>query len=735
MRRLKIISKLIDFAKVRPLFVMVAAVVLIDTIYVNLWFRWPAVQGAGAGQRQTAENQGKVIDRAFDENGNLKSITVGKAICYVNNGEPDFNPPLDSTLKVSGSIKTIEGPMNPGEFNRKTYYGARRIFYEMNADSVELIKAPKIGVREWFYKVRRNFSERILEYFPLEGGTVNTLICADKSELSKERKELYTRVGVGHFLVISGLHISAVGTFIYKLLRRFGLKVRTGCVTAMAFLILYGLLVGFSVSVIRAVLMFCVRLMADVLKRTYDMLNAVALAELINIIINPMCIIDSAFIYSYSTVLSISVYITNRPKQSTKAKDIRSKVRETLKFSGILWLFIMPVNLYISYGCSLVSVVANTMLAPLSVPILIIAFAGFLFSLSGTHFLAGIADFFIAVILRGFDKLCKLIAAIPLFTFNGKPALWKLVIYYVLLLWLIHEGDKHLGKLLRVGVIAGMILFATVPADLTGRVTTLYVGQGECVVIHTGVKSAVVYDCGSTSKTGVGEYILVPYLKATGVSRVEGIFVSHGDLDHAGEVAYLCEKLPQEGITLEHLYVQDIPKESKSKCLLEAESTAARNGIPVTKLSKGQRIIKGAYSFTCLWPVRGSEPADANAGSMVILASLNGFDTLLTGDATGETERQIMNNAKRVSKGPLELLLVSHHGSDSASDSEFLKCINPSTAVVSAGINNRYGHPHKEVLNRFRTLCPETNLLRTDRSGAVSVEFKNQKFSIFPYLK
>ena len=736
MKKSKIISKLTDFLRVRPLFAMAVAILLLDICYVNFTFKWPVVATGDAETGHSVTIQGTVRDKTYDENGRIKSIILNNTICYVNYKAPETaNPPIDSLMRISGEIKAIDSPMNPGEFNRRYYYGARRIFYELSANSEEILRVPRVGVREFFFKIRRDFSKRIMSFFPLEGGTVNTLICADKSYLPESRRSLYTRVGVGHFLVISGLHISAVGTFIYRGLRRVGTKVSSGCIVTVSFLIMYGLMVGFSVSVVRAVIMFLVRLLADVLKRVYDMMNAVALAALINIVFNPLCIADTAFIYSYATVLMISVYITFISGRTRKPKTVSKRISAALKFPAVLWLFMLPINLYLSFGCSLMSVVANTLLAPLSVPILVSSFLGFALSFTGVTFPTGVADFFIALMLRNFDKLCRLVDGAHIFTFRGRPALWKLCIYYVALLWILADKGRNIGKVLATGALLGLILFVTEPVNMAGRVTTLYVGQGECVVIHMGRGRASVYDCGSTSKSGVGEYILLPYLKLTGVSQVEGIFVSHGDLDHAGEVAYLCEALPREGIVVNHLYTQDIPKSAKSSCLLEAERAAIANRIQVTHLSRGQRISDGRLSFTCLWPHKGQAPEDVNAGSMVIMASSGNFDTLLMGDATKETESIIKKSALAAAKGPIEVLLVSHHGSNTASDAGFIEEVQPYAAVVSAGVNNRYGHPHREVLKRFKDICPHTRLLRTDKSGAVSIEKRGKKTVFYAYRR
>ncbi|MBR5761912.1 MAG: hypothetical protein IKX87_07815, partial [Lachnospiraceae bacterium] len=136
-----------------------------------------------------------------------------------------------------------------------------------------------------------------------------------------------------------------------------------------------------------------------------------------------------------------------------------------------------------------------------------------------------------------------------------------------------------------------------------------------------------------------------------------------------------------------------------------------------------------------MWPAKGYSCEDVNEGSMVILASKGDFDALLCGDATGETERHIIKSVAGAMSGNLEFLSVSHHGSNSASDAGFLKALAPRTAVVSAGINNRYGHPHKEVLKRFRQYTPKTVLLRTDKSGAVSVAPRGRRIRIFCFRK
>ena len=211
MKRLKILSRFIDAVTVRPLVAGALAVLILDLIYVNYMFRAPSLNAsadrhADPGKSAiTATFSGRVEDKKYDATGKVTSIVVGKILCYVNHTPDASIPPIDSYVTVRGKAEMIDGAMNPGEFDKKSYYGAKGIFYECSVESIETVRVPGIPVREAFLGLRHRLSDRILKFFVLEGGTVNTLLCGDKTTLDKERKNLYTSVGVGHFLVISGV--------------------------------------------------------------------------------------------------------------------------------------------------------------------------------------------------------------------------------------------------------------------------------------------------------------------------------------------------------------------------------------------------------------------------------------------------------------------------------------------------------------------------------------------------
>ncbi len=700
MKRLKIILRFIEPFKIRPLFLAAIIILIIDIIYVNLIFKWPSA-GKSKDSSSTSCICGKVREKNYDEEGRLKTMIVEDTLCYVNNVPSGREPSVGSLVKATGDRVEFTLPMNKGGFNQRNFYGSNRVFFYQFTESFEVLKTPVFSPREVFLNIRKRLTEKVNQYCPKEAGTINTLLLADKSGLSENRKSLYQRAGVGHFLVISGLHISAVGLFIYRCLRRMGLKTKSSCLISMAFLFSYGMLVGFSVSVIRALIMFFVRLFADIVRKIYDMLSAVSLSLLVTVLVNPLVILNSGFIYSYVTVFAISVYITYSHPKKLRILGKWDFVRESLRIPVVLWLFVMPVTLCLSYEYSLASILINAVLAPMAGPIIFVAFLGLGFSCLKLSFLAMAADWVLGAILGIFDLLCKLASKADFFTFIGQPDGARVVIYYIFLLcflfWLKDFMPRHLCVILplfAVAFLAGMRAYRPF-------VSMLYVGQGDCLVVSTAPQTAVVVDCGSTSENMVGKYTVEPYLKAMGINKIQGIFVSHSDADHLNGVFELLNDASENGFSVSSVFLQNLPVEMADDTLLSLYSCAKENDIPVFFLEKGDEVRFSNVNFTCLWPSQDSLTGEANGDSMVLLMKEGNFSMLFTGDATAATEEAIASEAAALLENPLDVLKVSHHGSKTATSEILLSKLRPSLAIISAGIDNPYGHPNYEVLSRL----------------------------------
>ena len=136
---------------------------------------------------------------------------------------------------------------------------------------------------------------------------MSTMLLGDDAGLDREIKELYKRNGIVHILSISGLHITLIGMTLYRLLRRMGMPVWPAALAGSGILILYGIMTGLGVSALRAIAMYLIRMLGEVLGRTYDMLTALGVAGAVTLLFNPMYLCHAGFLLSYGAVLGMGV--------------------------------------------------------------------------------------------------------------------------------------------------------------------------------------------------------------------------------------------------------------------------------------------------------------------------------------------------------------------------------------------------------------------------------------------
>ena len=309
---------------------------------------------------------------------------------------------------------------------------------------------------------------------------------------------------------------------------------------------------------------------------------------------------------------------------------------------------------------------------------------------------------------------------------------------------------NRVQHLIAVVMILGLLIgLLTGNFDCGSRVTFLDVGQGDGIVVETG-QGAYLFDCGSTSRKNIGEYVLKPYLKSRGTRSLRGVFVSHPDEDHINGVIELLENGADWGIVVEQLFLPAIAEGKRTESFATLLAAAEAAEVPVSYIKCGDEIRDSQLRLLCLHPEENTTLADANAysecfyvevfakkmkqeaiddrkandasgGSAIEGSGENGsfagngerkdfrmndgkINILLTGDVEGEGERQLMQELQE-QRGQREfrvdILKVAHHGSGYSTGTEFLAAASPATAIISCGRNNSYGHPHVETLQRL----------------------------------
>ncbi len=637
-----------------------------------------------------------------------------------------------SDIYAEGRAELIDGAMNMGQFDKRLYYRTLGIGYALYADKI--ISQGGEGVYHFLKTLAYRLENAI---YTVTDETTASVMCAmllgDKENLDDEMYELYSDCGIGHILAISGLHISLIGMGLYRFLKNLGLRKRFAAVLGIVTMILYGFMTGNAVSTVRAIIMLGFIVYADLTERTYDALTALGFAGIVMLTDSPLLICNSGFQLSFSAVIGVvviggalkSIMPPRSLKDNDRRADIKRRSREKGKSAALLlWLYefksrfldaffsslaiflaTMPIIMYWYYKIPTYSVLLNLIVIPLLTVVVLSAIGGALGGLASPvlgRFLIGPGVF----VLAFFEALCRSYIKIPgSILVTGRPGIWQIAAYYMLMGAFASVGYM-IGKRRKYGKCAGlygasaafisMALVAVLIRFESGfMIDFLYVGQGAGVFIRTEKGTTIVYDMGSTTKNDLYDNTFLPYLHSQGITRVDYVFVSHTDRDHYSAV---LDMMKDGKISVGTLCLPCYNAAREDDGNYEALAKAAGETTDVREVYAGCVIREGDFTLSCIYPEKGVEIADKNAASTVSLITYAGQRILLTGDISSEQEEALTGD-ERIRD--LTILASAHHGSRTANSHIFLEYVNAKQVVISSGINNSYGHPHKETLERL----------------------------------
>ncbi len=669
---------------------------------------------------------------------------------------------IGNKLHVSGRIYKFAEPSNPGQFNERMYYKIQNIDYKVIPEDIVILDAGYSRFHAVLDKVKQGILAVYKQILPeKEAGTLVAMLLGEKYLLDEELKQLYQENGISHILAISGLHISLIGVAFFHFLRKCRAGLLLSSLISILLMYCYGVLTNFSVSTNRAVVMFVVMLLARILGKTYDMLSATALSAFLILLQNPLQLFSAGFLLSFGAVLGIGLLLPCL-RGLTKVK---SSLLYGVFVSISAQLMTLPLILYFFYQLPVYSVLINLLILPAMSALMLSALAAGilgLISLPAGVFLVGGANY----ILRFYEWLCRLGSSLPanLYT-TGRPGMARILLYLVLLacfLWV--AGKDRRKRVLLLPVAALVLLLAPVrPSGLS--VTLLDVGQGEAIFMRSPSGTTYLIDGGSSSLGHVGTYCLTPFLLSEGVDRIDYAIVSHADADH---INGLGELLEGKKIEIKHLVMSGIKhsdtaghpasdenqafdysaakgtklvsrnKKEAEEAYLELIRLATENGTDIRYLTAGDCIRDNPVSIRCLHPAEEFQWTTGNSYSLVLSINYGDFDLLLTGDLEREGERRIMRQlqASHPEDGSgnttdYDVLKVAHHGSKTATMEDFLELIRPEYALVSCGKDNRYGHPHPELIARLEQSGCETMI--SYESGAVMLATDGRRLRITTY--
>ena len=633
-----------------------------------------------------------------------------------------------------GDLQQPKAATMPNAFDYKQYLHDQHIHWQFKIDKIEKCHSPdQFKVDLFLLHLRLKGLELIELHFPSSSeGIVQALLFGERKLIDEEVEKGYQSLGIVHLLAISGLHVGLLVGGVYFVIIFCGVTHERARLIFLLLLPIYMMITGGSPSVIRASFMVILYFLIKMFRLKIPPIDVISFTCLFLLIINPYYLFQVGFQLSY--VVSLGLLLS--AKLITQYKTFLAKLTIV---SSVSQLCSIPLLLYHFFEVSLISLPLNMLFVPfysfLILPLSIVAtFLIIVFPPIGTFFVT-----FLDAILSYSHLFVLNVLKLPFSTLvTGRPSI-IFILFYCLVTYFLLLRLEQKYKLMKICHSVGFLVCLFIVqmfypyVNPNGKVMFIDVGQGDSILIQLPYNKGVfLIDTGGRisfpqeewekpkSTYSLVESITVPYLKSIGITTIDGLFLTHGDIDHIGEAVELINLMKVEELVVPEGFVRgDVEK--------EVLNNAIENKINVEIVRSGHQLIFNDFLFFIVSPQELSD--SKNDDSLVLWTEIGGFKWLFTGDAEHGSEEKLITKYPRLQA---DVLKVGHHGSKGSTSEQLLDALSPSVAVISAGYNNRYQHPHPEVIDKLTSR--DITVLRTDIHGGILYEFEgtNGTFSIHP---
>lgn len=633
-------------------------------------------------------------------------------------------------LEVSGSLREIRGPSNPGDFDSKEYWAHRGVFYNL---LVRELPPPRVIANQSGFGdhllagvVRRGHQAVDASMTAEQVVLLEGMLFGFKGEISEEQYSLFQKAGLVHVFSVSGFHVGFIVLIGVWVAKRLGKRKSTRFLIVFALIVIYGFMTAWPSPMVRASMMACLGLAAHYFGREKDLPTSLATAGIVLLLINPANLFEISFQLSFLATWGI-IYLYPRWRDIIR---VHAPWEKAALLSLAPQVATLPLAAYYFNLVSLISVVSNLLLVNVAGGAVILGFIGVVvaqFSQVLASFFMIPAGFLTAIVQGGSNLLGELPGS---FLWVAQPAVWSIVAVYfgMILLWGklpigsgIQEGETMglreeeaelvFNRINRIRIGIGLCLILIFAASLLTpgqfkdpgvlRVVFLDVGQGDAVFIKTPRGFTILVDGGGSLLYDVGEEVVLPYLRRQGIKRIDLAIATHPHTDHL------------QGL-------KTVLKECPARVVVAGEGTFAELcnlGSGLVSLNGQKEILLDRGARIWMWvpePDHFAEPG--NDTSVISKITLGDTSFLLTGDAeTAELEMLMAEPGLDLSATVLKL---PHHGSRHSWSDAFVRRVNPRYGVICVGLRNHFGHPDREVLGRAQE--QSIRLFRTDLDGAIT---------------
>lgn len=592
----------------------------------------------------------------------------GIILCYYNN--LDIYPGM--VLEVEGYQFNPKSYQIMNTFDYETYLQSEKIKSVISVYRITIIDS-KLSIFQIKYQINEyinnNYQDETASFLKL-------FILGEKDEIYSKSQEQITNLGISHLFAISGMHLGLIIACLNTILKRLYLSKETNSKIIFIFLIIYNIITGFKISILRASLLVIglyIKNFYNILLTKTDLLSFSFIGFLI---INPYYIYNIGFQLSYIIAFSIIMgdYLFNTP----------NKLVNLCKLTIFANLISLPIILNLNHRIGLIFIFAN---------IFFLYYVKYIFlPISFIVIFIPKIEILYSIVINIFNYFMNIFSEINiLITFNFTQKIF--IVSYWLFIFLIITTKNSKKKLTyTLSIILLVLINITIPFKSNEFVRFLDVSQGDSIHIHSG-QCDMLIDTGDNDNYDTIKNYFISY----NIKKIDILLITHFHSDHFAEVKDIANE-----ITVENIYVNNQNEDIK---------------YPITILKENDVFNCGNASFKVISASTNSN--NENNNSIVLYGSIGEDTYLFTGDIEAEVENYLIENYNL----KIDILKVPHHGSSTSSTREFIESTNPQISIISVGENNGYDLPDLEVISRYSSL--PTKIYRTDESGTITIYYYN----------
>jgi len=564
-------------------------------------------------------------------------------------------------------------------------------------------------------RMRLRASRSIEHVFRKDSPMAKALLVADQHEISPEMRDRYARAGIIHMLSISGLHVAIIAGAVLLMLRLARFPPNVAAISSVAIIVVYVIVIGAPPPALRSAGMLGAATASRLWQRPTSPWAGWAIGALIPLV-QPRVMLDLGYQLSVAGIAGlIASGVLARRALAPRLSGLRLRIGRELLTSIVASVVSAPLVMWYFGRMSLIAPLANLAAGPVISILQPTLFLGLVFAP-----IPGVARFIAAVahpMLRTFDGIAIVASSVPGGSLQVAPTLIAVFAGGIAVVALIIASlSRHPARPLIVAAGASTLIAwaPSIHAPYGGGVElhVLDVGQGDAILLRTDKGRWILFDAGRKWETGdAGRTTIIPYVQRRG-GALESFVLSHAHSDHVGGASSVFRALHPKTFW-DAAFAQ-------GSQVYDSSLRAARDAhVEWRRVHPGDELDVDGVAVEFLAPdsTWTSSLADPNSASTIALVLYQNVRMLLVGDAEAPEEQWLLEHAR--SELHADILKVGHHGSSTSSTDDFLAAVHPSTAIISVGADNLYGHPSADVLAALGRVG--ARVVRTDQLGTIVV--------------